>query len=819
MRTHPRTGRQPCFDERVVQTPATFGASEPTWLRVPPLARHPALGRPITKSSIASAVAAILCMPANAADEPPSLEEVIVTATRRAESIENTPYNISAMTSDEIEQLRLNKIDDVAHWVPGISVMDQGTSGSNAVIMRGLNVANLGASPAGVDGLAGAVAEYLGEVPLFFDFRLLDIDRVEVLEGPQGTLYGSGSLSGTIRFIPKKADLANFALETHVRAFSLKGAPNEGADVDATINVPLINGKLAMRAVVGYYHDPGFINDTRLVNVPGVSLPQPDLSNPAAVAANLHTERGVNFDHTITGRVTFRYVPNEIFEAELGYAYERTFTHGLQATHDGLLGTGPYDYAGRVVERSDRRIELGSLVLTTHLGFADLVSSSSYALRRVFEIHDNTEFGLQSGYGSFPSFVEFGTDQVDRRQYVEELRLVSTGEDPWRWVAGLFYQNQKNETVSYDYEPGLPEFLGITRPDALDDFNVIENPFTDKAVFGELTYQFTPAWQVTVGERWFRDTQLQTYKEAFPIYDVLSNGGPSTGFDFDSNFRVSGAKSSSIYKFNTSYRFTPELMLYATVSQGYRAGGINVVPECAPNQPKGVPCLLPDEVVLKPDTTTNYELGMRSTWLDHRLLLNGALYDIKWKDLRVHGISRLGADFLTNGSSARSRGVELQFQALLPYQLSLLGSYTFTDARMTAPATLGGINAQQGDRLPESPRHMGSLGLRYVYKLPKDYSFDASYSITARSNVFTTIGLRQDGEILPGYTTHDVSVGLSKNNWNVSLFAENLTNKYAFTGTQDDLRFGGAVDGIFLRGYFHSVLRPREIGLEARVNF
>jgi iron complex outermembrane recepter protein len=255
------------------------------------------------------------------------------------------------------------------------------------------------------------------------------------------------------------------------------------------------------------------------------------------------------------------------------------------------------------------------------------------------------------------------------------------------------------------------------------------------------------------------------------------------------------------------------------VSQGYRAGQILDTPECIPNQPVTRPCLLPDEIVLKPDTTTNYEVGMRSTWLDKRLTLNGALYYVKWKDLRIRGLSKLGFDALTNGSSAVSKGVELQFQAQLPYRLSLLGQYTFTDAQMTAPATLGGINAQDGDRLPQSPRHMGGLSLQYLRNLPGDYSFDASYGISARSNWFSTVALRQNGEILPGYTTQNASVGLSRNNWNVSLFVENLTNKYAFTGVENNPTFAGTIDGILTRNYFHSVLRPREFGLEVRMTF
>jgi len=753
-------------------------------------------------------------------DDLPSekLEQITVTATRRSESIQDTPLNIAAISSGTIEEMRLDKIDDLTRWVPGVSIKDQGAWGASSVVIRGLNTDSLGLNDAGggPDAGGGTVAYYLGEVPLFFDFKLLDMDRVEVLLGPQGTLYGAGTLAGAIRYIPKKPNLNALAGSVHVRSYEVSHADNEGYVGDAALSVPLIEGKLALRGVVGYYDAPGFVDYPLLVRDPGVSNPQPDFGDPGAVAANLRRGRNANFEHTLSGRASLLYQPGDNLDAVLSYAHQRTRTDGKQVTFSPNLGTNRFESGKRFLEPSERTVDLTSLELTAHLGFADLVSSSSYGEREIHVTWDQTDLLLDLGYGyeEFPQFVGFNLEDRSTRQYVQELRLVSSDTGKFKWLVGGFYNHFKDSQIDREFVPHFPEFIGVDSPDALEYFLVIHQKRTEEAGFGEIGYRFTDAWQVTAGARKFKYDTDQSNFVALPLVDE----------DLPLPLDVSDSQSGSIFKLNTSYRFTPDLMMYATVSDGYRNGGINSVPPCIlPVDPATQHvCALPNEQGFKPDRTRNHELGVHSSWFDDRMTLNGALYYIKWKDVRVSSTTQFGSENITiNGSRAVSKGVELQFQGRLPHHFSLMGNYTFNDARLAelAPGVVNGADGLSGDRLPGSPRHMGSVRLKYVRPWAGGYLLNADYGISTISNTFSKIGLRANGEKLPGYTLHEASVGLEKDRWRASLFVENLFNKFAFTGVSRDPSDLREVNGFLLRNYTHSVLRPREIGLELGMTF
>jgi iron complex outermembrane recepter protein len=765
------------------------------------------------------------------ADQRLPLEEITVTATRRHEDIQNVPFNLEAVTSDTIEELHATKIDDIAAYLPGVSVYTQGNYQASAIVVRGLNTSALDPGYGSSNGVPGAVATYLGEVPLFYDFRLLDLDRVEALLGPQGTLYGTGTLGGVVRYIPKEPNLSNFEADVHVRGTDQEHAPTGGYDGDGVINVPLIDGVLGFRAVLGYYHDAGFITDNRLVRDPGVSLPQPNFNDPSAVAANLYSQKGVNFDHTLTARAELLYKPAASFEAELTVMHQRSTSDGADVTRDQpgqgtlfaqVLGTGPYDNAVRILETADRKVDLGSLVLTQHLGFADLTSASTYSERKVTQTSDGTDgFLSSSSYTNFPSFIAYYTGPDFQDTYTEEVRLVSSHESRFNYIVGAFYEDQKTENRSYTYTPGYPAFIGVNRPDQLYNYSDGTESFSDKAVFGEVGYQFTPAWQATVGGRWFKDAFDGTEESSYPLN--CQPCSPPNGLNVQTENFTGPSIDTAIYKFNTSYRFSPDFMVYATVSDGYRAGELNEHPVCSASIT--TQCILPSQVIEKPDRTRNYEVGIRSTWFDKRLLLNADYYYINWTDLRVPEENIQGIEFITNGSAARSQGLEMQFQAQLSSHLNLLGSYTHAQAYMTAvsPGLISGADgtfpAEPGDRLPDSPRDFGALHLRYSRKLPGDYSFDATYGIKAQGDMFETIGDKAGGLQLGGYAVQDASLGLKKDNLEVSCFVENLTNRYAYTGSSTEGYNGLVENGYVYRGVYFSVLPPRLFGLDVTVHF
>lgn len=757
-----------------------------------------------------------------------SLQEVVVTATRRSEDIQNVPYNLAAVTSEMIQEMQMVKIQDAISYLPGVSLYgQQNYTGYQNIITRGLNTAQLNPAGATDIGDAGAVTTYFGETPLFYNFELLDIDRVEALLGPQGTLYGAGTLGGVIRYIPKAPDLSSFEADVHVRATAQEHAtPYAGYDGDAVINVPLIDGVLGFRAVVGDYHDAGFMDETRLVRTPGVSLTQPNFNDPNAVAANLYTLKGVNFNHTLTARAELLYKPSDSFQAELTYMHQRTSTGGSNGdvTVPPPVGTGPYSEPFRYPGTSTEQVDLTSLVLTAHLGFADLTSASSYARQRTWATGDTTDtFVSSSSYTNFPKFIAYQDTAFEKETSVEELRLVSSGQSRLNWIVGGFFQYWTTPlAANYDdtYTPGYPAYLGLPAGTTdLDNYSGNSTSFSDKALFGEVGYQFTDAWQVLIGGRWFKDAIDETLASSFPLFGVPLKTVHLTGPSVDT----------PLYKFNTSYHFTPALMAYATVDDGYRAGGLNTTVPCpagVTHDPTG--CLQPDQLVWKPDRTRNYELGIRSTWFDKRLLVNADIYYIRWTDLRV-GCENFNVPYLCNGPSAVSKGLETSFQAQLPFHLSLLGNYTHSNAYLTSVlpnqvCTVSGtcINAEPGNRLPATPQDYGALHLRYSGNLPDNYSYYATYGIKAQSNIYNAFGgTLLGGEITGGYAVQDASLGLSKDNWEATFFVENLTDKYAWTASTGNYGYAGYVapNGFIYRGYFHSVLPPRLFGLEFTMHF
>jgi outer membrane receptor protein involved in Fe transport len=271
-------------------------------------------------------------------------------------------------------------------------------------------------------------------------------------------------------------------------------------------------------------------------------------------------------------------------------------------------------------------------------------------------------------------------------------------------------------------------------------------------------------------------------------------------------------------------------MTYLTVSEGYRAGGINVGSVCENPLPPGQNvCLTPDEVLIKPDTTTNYEVGLRSTWLDGALLFNAAVYYIDWNDVQVQGRSVNGGVPITvNGSSAESKGIELTTTWNITDAFQVAASYSYNDAKLSddAAGLVDGADAEKGDRLAGSPQQQGVLLLGWTQPLTSGYTVSADYSMTAVGDVFTKVGLRNFGEALPGYAIHGLAVGLSAGAWSARLYADNLFDKYAITSVRRDRSYiydierqDGAIPSIPSRTYFQSPLRPRTIGLEFNYRF
>ncbi|NND68354.1 MAG: TonB-dependent receptor, partial [Halioglobus sp.] len=288
-----------------------------------------------------------------------------------------------------------------------------------------------------------------------------------------------------------------------------------------------------------------------------------------------------------------------------------------------------------------------------------------------------------------------------------------------------------------------------------------------------------------------------------------------------------------ILKFNTSYQFSDGVMAYATVSEGYRNGVANSVPECTPEELAGAQplCAKPDEVLVASDTTVNYELGLRTEGDNH--ILNAAIYYIEWDDIRVDGVTEFGGlPIFVNGSEARSQGIELSGQLQVTDKLLVEGTYAYNDAelRETASGIIEGefieataladnVDGLKGDRLPGTPEHQVYLSSTYTCGLDGGSNLDFNWNMTAQSDVLTKVGNRASGEELDGFAIHNVSLTWSNEDVSVALYGDNVFDKYYETGVRRDSSYIADVGLFDLRRYYTNVGRPRQVGVRFNYNF
>nr|WP_137677692.1 TonB-dependent receptor [Parerythrobacter lutipelagi] len=773
---------------------------------------------------------------------------IIVTATRREGTVQDVPINISAVGGAQIEAQGLDNLREVAATVPGVYILDQGNRAGTPIVFRGLNATGLGSFDGNNDG-GGAVSTYVGDIPLYVDLRLNDMERVEFLLGPQGTLYGAGTLGGAIRYIPVKPKFDGISGQVRADLYTYKSGHGLSSDTGLTINIPLTN-TIAFRGSIDYTNDRGFIDYPYAVtsnpNIQTVGLVNPDdIGNPA----NFTPLRDLNTDDTLSARAALRFNPSDAFDATLTYYFQDARTDGRQFSQFRLsnfpVQIGKYENALRVPEPNRRKTQLVALEAELDLGFASLVSATGYSDHRELGNRDQTDLliTLEYSYEQFPNFTAFTEERDKTTIFTQEVRLVSDIDGPLSFIIGGFYNKEKVRALSTEFAPGfdqfaVDEFGGVQlRPDAIEYIAPFNSDLREAAVFGELSFQITDAWQVTAGGRYY-DYDLQTESAVdLPLLNTVFFGDPQDQIIL--NFTPANQKDNGfLFKFNTSYEFTTDALLYATVSQGFRIGNSNGLDPCDPNsgQVQNI-CGLPNELEYSADKTTNYEIGFKTQWMDRRLTLNGAVYYIDWKGPQVASATINGSSPITiNGAGAESKGFELYGALQATERLSFRGAYSYTDAQLTAlsPSLLNlltppgfgtsPVAGQDGDRLPGSPKHQGSFFADYEMPVSNDWDLTLSYGMTAHSDVLTRTGSRAGGLVLPGFDTHNFSLNLSDGSLSITAYVNNIFNEFGETGVRGTPLFDQSVsdingDPVYTRTYGTFVAPPRQIGIRVRKDF
>jgi outer membrane receptor protein involved in Fe transport len=794
--------------------------------------------------SIATALASTFVATVHAQTD--GLETILVTATRRSLSVQDIPLNIAAFDASLLEAREISDLAELGRNVPGLYVIDQGKRSANSIVVRGLNL-NPFQSAEFLGNTGGkTVATYVGEVPLYVDLTLNDIERVEVLLGPQGTLYGAGTLGGAIRYIPHKPEFGETSVAARGGSFSVSESESMGWRGGGTFNLPL-GDNLAFRASIDRLDDPGFIDAPYLVRQPGISDPQPN--SPALVAANLYRDDDVDWEKTTSARVGLRWQPGDDVDATFTYHYQNMDVGGRTQNHAASFGTGLYESATRYAEPSERRNELLSAEVVADLGFAELTSATGWSKYREHGQRDQTDLliTLELSYEAYPSFSAFTREIEEEKNFAQEIRLVSKGDGKINWIGGVFFQDSEQPVGdSREFTPEFDEYLAQffpgppnLRPDNLEYISVLTEDLTERAVFGEIGFQITDRWDMTFGARYY-DFSFDTLGDQdTPLFNTVGNGAPPDSINFDLQATTLD-DSGSLFKFNTSYRFNDDVLGYFTISEGYRFGAANGIAACEdPLPPSSNPCALPNEFQYFPDTTTNYEVGLRSQWLDNRLTFNGALYYIDWQDPQLASVTLIGSQPITkNGEGAETSGFEISLDADITDRLNLGLSYSHSKAELTevAPSLVreftgfgpgtatDGLDAvyldgQPGDRLPGSPEDQATVWATYDWTLSSQWDLTLNYGISAIGDVITTTGLRGNGETLGGFSLHHASAVFSGNGpWEFSVYAQNLLDKYAVTGVRTRRAFIQTVadengDPVRVRAYAQQMVRPREIGV------
>lgn len=800
----------------------------------------------------ATALMSIVSVPAFAQDAPARVagpdadssiptdaNDIVVTGSRRRTTLQDAPINISAVSAESIQTQRLDDIRSLASFTPGVTVADTGPASTGNIILRG--IASGDTSVTGANS-GNAVGVYLGEVPLYLDFKLIDVARVEVLQGPQGTLYGLGTLAGAVRYIPNRPETDRFTVDVHGRGYAQSHSSDFGAIGDVAINIPIVKDHIAFRTSTGYYDNAGFIDYNYLLQQPGVSDPQPvrattastgSLGSNADYGANFTRKRDVNYEHTFTTRNQLLVELNPDIKAYFTYAHQTTKTGGRQANGANVLGTGDYEGPWRYLEPIDRRADLFSAEFNINLGqIAQLVSTTAYTKQHITSTDDNTDLllDLNYGYEAFPQFSSYANNEQHYKQFNQEVRIVSTHGGPFNWVIGGFYNRLKFDSNRHEYTPGFAQFAGINRPDNLEYISLVNSKTTEKAVYGEGTLHLTRAWQVTGGIRYFKYDANVLGGSDTPLF-----GGGLTRMPYPSTTIAASrirtgdtAKDGVVWKGNTSYKFSDNLLAYFTYSTGYRVGGVNRVVPCIQPLPAGQNlCALPNELVYGPDRTRNKEVGLRASLFDKKLQFTVDGYEINWTGVQVPSQTVNGAIGITvNGADAVSRGFDIQTTVRPVRNLSLTGTYSYVDAHLTQD--VAGLVVSQGvrfdafsgDRLPGSTQNSGSLQINYSYPLGNGRRVEANWATIYRGDIYSRVGLRGNGERIPGYVTHSGSLNYVTDQYEFGLFADNIFDKYAITAISNDISSYNQVrTDVVERYYSRGVLTPRRVGVEFRLHY
>jgi iron complex outermembrane recepter protein len=741
------------------------------------------------------------------------LTEIVVTAEKRTSTVQDTPISMTAMTGDLMQQEGISSLTGVIAAVPGISVRTAGP-GQTELEMRGMSSSG---------GAAPTVGFYLDDYPLtppaaalngkvVVDPDLYDLNRVEVLRGPQGTLYGSGSMGGTVKLVTNAPQLNDFASSAQlVGSGTVGGGFNRGGS--AMLNLPLVNNELALRIVVTDKYTDGWIDRVVL----GSGFPVPTNPGPCgpgwpgctrgdvtAVTPEAVVPR-VNWERLEGARTSLLWQPNDALKIDGTFMYQK-IDMGDYSQFDLPPGIPnaryqPFNQDEPVYDE----FRLYGLTITYDLGFAQLTSASSYYTREENQTQDDSE-ALYSVAGLFnatlPTFYDIPFNETDTtRTFSEELRLASSGTGPFQWIAGFFFTNF--ESVFTEYNASVPlAFISVGGAAANPTGLIYQahNPYHIKqyAVFGEGTYAFTDSLKLTAGLRYYNFSS-RADEETAGFATGSGNAAPTFNSFTQSNSGVNP-------KVTLSYEQNHDLTVYSTIARGFRPGGIN-------QQIPASICTISTETY-GPDNSWNYEIGEKARMLDSRVVLNADFYYTRWEQVQQIVNQQCGYPLTENAGTAATYGPEIELTALLTPEWELSFSGTYTHSTITSVnAAIAAVDPALTPGLPilNIPKYTETTSLTYTKPVLPGYNFMARIS---NSYVGESTDIEYSYATLPAYDLVGLRFGLIGQKFSGYVFGDNITDKRAQLGI-NTTAFAWTIPSV------ERVVtnQPRTIGVELNYKF
>jgi outer membrane receptor protein involved in Fe transport len=716
------------------------------------------------------------------------LQSVIVTARKRSESLQDVPASVQAFGDEEIQRLNITKFEDYARFAPSVSFNTQGP-GQTKLVIRGVaesSGSRSGQSSAGI---------YLDDQPITSnaqtpDVRIVDVERIEVLSGPQGTLYGASSQSGTLKIITNKPDASGVSGSAEATVKSLEEG-GSSYDLQGVANLPVVEDKLAVRLVGFYGEESGYVD-----NVPG-NTPGGTVSN-AAIADN-----DVDKIKTFGGRAAARYEIDANWSATASYAFQTSDADGL-SDYDPLVG----DLQTIKFYDESRKDEWNQAALSVEgdLGFANLIVAASHFRRDIDSISDNTAYmqflsAKAVADPAYYAFYDFGPDpigfydfQLKERRSALETRLSSNDDaSRWNWIIGAFYEKIEGDTLAgahiEDYELS-PSFASVAAyldaPTDIYFYQQVGYNQDQVALFGEVSYKLTEQLTGTVGARYFdanNDQSIYTeIPQGLPVEDSVSPA-PEDGF---------------APKLSLAWQPNGDLLVYTTYSQGFRLGGAN----------RDRPGLaVPKQY--DADKLTNFEVGLKSSFADKRVTLNAAAFIMSWDDFQLEVRNPDPATFFfvtANVGQAEIKGIEAQIDALVTEYLQLGLAGTLLSAELSEPSDF--LGAPKGARLPVTPEEKFSVYADYripAQALGGDFHLRGDYSYTGDSVNNVDPAAAQS---LGAYSLASFQLGFDAGDWSLNVFLNNAFDERGVTYISPS-EFKNSIN----------VVRPREVGVTLSKSF